>query len=490
MKLTEFFGNNHFFHFPRGHLIAAGVLGNLLLGLVIFAPLSQVSAKRDGQQLALSLSNSSTSDVSLVNPYPSDYSGTASAYTTSTLEQPQIEGFNPIEDRVEGEVTQQPSLNQNYLSNSWLTETVKSGDNLSTIFQRVGLSDRSLYELINSNRAAKQLTKLHPGQHLSFAIKNGQLDGLRYQKDPLLRIDFHRSGEKFDDTEIVFEPDIHIAYREAIIANSLFLAGIEAGIEENLIMEIANIFGWDIDFALDIRTNDQFKVLYEEQFLHGEKLKNGRILAAEFTNRGETYRAVRYTDKKGNSHFYTPEGRSMRKAFLRTPVDFARISSHFNLRRKHPILNTIRAHKGTDYAAPRGTPIRAAGDGKVVWAGTKGGYGRTVIIEHGQTYRTLYAHMNGYAKGIRTGKRVKQGQRIGYVGTSGLATGPHLHYEFYVNGTVRNPVTVKLPKAEKIPNTELSRFKQQTATVVAQLDQYSRKTQFAMTTTNQTKTKQ
>ena len=174
----------------------------------------------------------------------------------------------------------------------------------------------------------------------------------------------------------------------------------------------------------------------------------------------------------------------MRKAFLRTPVDFGRISSHFNLRRKHPILNTIRAHKGTDYAAPRGTPIRAAGDGKVIWTGTKGGYGRTVIIQHGQTYRTLYAHMNSYAKGIRTGVRVKQGQQIGYVGTSGLATGPHLHYEFYVNGAVRNPVTVKLPKAEKISKTELARFKEQTQTIVAQFDQYSRETRLAMTTTN------
>jgi murein DD-endopeptidase MepM/ murein hydrolase activator NlpD len=442
-------------HFPRGHLITAGMLGNLLIVLLIFASLNQVEANRDSQELILSLPNS------------------AILHSDATLE--------PQEQTVEPQIVN----NDDLVPTSWLTETVRSGDNLSSIFQRVGLSNRSLYELMSANEAAEQLTQLHPGQQLSFMIENQQLGALRYQKDHLLRIDFHRVDGEFKDTETVFKPDIRIAYREATITHSLFLAGVDAGIEENLIMEIADIFGWDIDFALDIRANDKFKVLYEEQFLNGEKLKNGRILATEFTNQNKTYRAVRYTDSKGDSNFYTPEGHSMRKAFLRTPVDFGHISSHFDLRRKHPILNTIRAHKGTDYAAPRGTPIRASGDGKIVWTGTKGGYGRTVIIQHGQGYRTLYAHMDSYAKGLRNGERVKQGQRIGYVGTSGLATGPHLHYEFYVNDTVRNPVTVKLPKAEQVPEVELERFKQQTYAVVAQLDHYSQKTQVATATTGQ-----
>ena len=249
--------------------------------------------------------------------------------------------------------------------------------------------------------------------------------------------------------------------------------------EDSLVMELATIFGWDIDFALDIRTNDHFKVLYEEQFLQGEKLGNGPILAAEFTNQGTTFRAVRYVDDDGKGNYFTPDGKSMRKAFLRTPVELARISSHFNLRRKHPILNKIRAHKGTDYAAPRGTPIKATGDGRVVWVGTKGGYGRTVIIQHGQSYKTLYAHMNKYGRGIGSGKRVRQGQIIGYVGTSGLATGPHLHYEFHHNGVVRNPVSVRLPKAESIPKAELAAFKQQTQPIVAQLDDYSQRMQIA-----------
>lgn len=356
---------------------------------------------------------------------------------------------------------------------------------MSVLFNRAGLSDLALYEFLNSNKNANQLAKIHPGQTIDFNVDNGTLKGLRYQKNRLHRVEFKLSDKGFIDNNVVIQPDAKQAYREATIINSLFLAGTDAGMEESLIMELANIFGWDIDFALDIRTNDTFRVLYEEQFIDGEKIGNGPILAAEFVNQNKTYRAVRYTNDKGESDYFTPEGKSMRKAFLRTPVDFARISSHFNLKRKHPILNRIRAHKGTDYAAPTGTPIKAAGNGKVAFAGTKGGYGRTVIIRHGQSYKTLYAHMHKYGRGIRTGKTVKQGQIIGYVGKSGLATGPHLHYEFYKNGAVRNPVRVALPKAKSIPKSLLKDFKLKTQAFVAQLDHFNRKTQLALSTSQQ-----
>jgi murein DD-endopeptidase MepM/ murein hydrolase activator NlpD len=359
------------------------------------------------------------------------------------------------------------------------TETVKSGDNLSLLFQRAGLSDTSLFELMQSNTETKQLTRLHPKQQFHFEIDNKKLYKLTYQKSKLNKVAFTRSDSGFDYQRISLKPDVIVAFRKATIENSLFLAGTNAGMEQSLIMEVANIFGWDIDFALDIRSNDDFSVLYEEHFLNGEKLRNGPILAAEFTNRGRTFKAVRYTDSNGDNNYYTPEGNSMRKAFLRTPVDFARISSHFNLRRKHPILNRIRAHKGTDYAAPTGTPIKAAGDGKVTWAGTKGGYGRTVMIQHGQSYKTLYAHMNKYGRGIKNGVRVKQGQIIGYVGSSGLATGPHLHYEFYLNGAVRNPVRVNLPKAKAIDKVELANFKIQTQPIVTSLQDYQENIQVA-----------
>ena len=361
----------------------------------------------------------------------------------------------------------------------WQTETVKSGDNLSLIFQRAGLSENSLHELLSSSKAAKTLTSLHPGQQIDFYIVDNKLEALRYRKDNLNSVEFKRNQDSFTHSVTRLTPDTHTAYREAVIVNSLFLAGTNAGLEEQLIMELASIFGWDIDFALDIRANDSFKVLFEERFLNGEKLSSGPILAAEFTNQGKTFRAVRYTNSNGESNYYTPEGKSMRKAFLRTPVDFARISSHFNLKRKHPILNKIRAHKGTDYAAPSGTPIKAAGDGKVVFAGTKGGYGHTVIIQHGQSYKTLYAHMKSYGRGIRTGKQVRQGQIIGYVGASGLATGPHLHYEFHVNGSVRNPVSVRLPQTESIAKRELKNFKYQTQPLVAKLEAFSEQIQVA-----------
>jgi murein DD-endopeptidase MepM/ murein hydrolase activator NlpD len=244
-------------------------------------------------------------------------------------------------------------------------------------------------------------------------------------------------------------------------------------------MDLANIFGYDIDFALDIRDGDEFEVIYEEKLVEGKKVGTGNILAARFTNRGKLYSAVRYTNSQGNSTYYRADGSSMRRAFIRTPVDFARISSRFSNGRRHPVLNKIRAHKGVDYAAPRGTPIKATGDGKVVLAGRKGGYGNTVVIQHGQRYRTLYAHMNGFAKGIRNGSKVSQGQIIGYVGTTGLSTGPHLHYEFQVNGVHVDPLSQKLPMADPIAGTERKRFLQQSQPLLARMEQ-ERATQLAL----------
>ncbi len=224
--------------------------------------------------------------------------------------------------------------------------------------------------------------------------------------------------------------------------------------------------------------------MYEEIYRNGERIKDGDILAAEFINDGEVYRAVRYANPETKRmEYYTPEGKSMRKEFLRTPVNFTRISSRFTTKRYHPILQRFRSHKGVDYAAKRGTPIRAAGDGKVIFKGNKGGYGRTLIIQHGSKYTTLYAHLNSYNKKIRVGKRVKQGQTVAYVGSSGLATGPHLHYEFRVNGVHRNPQTVKLPSSQPVPKKHLADFEQAITPVLAQLDMLSRDTQVALAKT-------
>ncbi|MCU7945715.1 MAG: peptidoglycan DD-metalloendopeptidase family protein, partial [Candidatus Thiodiazotropha sp. (ex Cardiolucina cf. quadrata)] len=246
------------------------------------------------------------------------------------------------------------------------------------------------------------------------------------------------------------------------------------GLSERLIMQLADIFGWDIDFALEIRSGDRFTVIFQEDYLDGEKLRDGPILAAEFVNQGRTYRALRYTDDSGNSDYFTPKGRSMRKAFLRAPVDFRRISSKFTRERYHPVLGKKRPHRGVDYAAKTGTPIKSAGDGKIIHRGKKGGYGRTVIIQHGQTYTTLYAHLSRYNKKAKRGQKVKQGQVIGYVGKTGLATGPHLHYEFRVNGVHRNPLTVKLPAAEPIAKKYRAGFQMKIQPLLSKLELINR----------------
>jgi len=259
----------------------------------------------------------------------------------------------------------------------------------------------------------------------------------------------------------------------------LFMAGRNAGMPDGLTMDLAYIFGWDIDFALDVRRGDRFTVIYEKIYQGDQFLRIGNILAAEFVNQKRVYRAVRYTPAQGHSNYFTPQGHSMRKAFLRSPLNFTRISSRFSKRRFNPALHKFRAHKGVDYAAPRGTPIWSTGDGKVSFRGTKGGYGKTVIVGHGTRYSTLYAHLRSYAKGVRNGARIKQGQVIGYVGTTGLSTGPHLHYEFRVNGTHRDPLRVKLPHAKPLPKQELAAFDEHSAAFWSQMDLLER-TQVAL----------
>lgn len=351
---------------------------------------------------------------------------------------------------------------------------IKQGDTLSSLFSARNLNTE-LHEIMQLGGKAKKLTSIHPGQTLHFKSHNDEFAGIELITSVNTHIAINKDGESYSIEEITRDFDTIIQAASSTIDASLFLAGQRAGLSDPLIMELANIFGWDIDFALDIRVGDQFSVVYEEKYLDGKKVKDGTIIAAEFINDGDTYRAVRYTDSAGKTDYFDANGRSMRKPFLRTPVDFARISSGFNLSRKHPILNKIRAHKGVDYAASTGTPIKVAGDGKIVHAGNKGGYGRTIIVQHGTSYSTLYAHMHKYARNMRTGTRVKQGQIIGYVGKSGLATGPHLHYEFRVNGVHRNPLTVKLPDAKPLPSKEMNRFRAATADQFARLDSYSPK---------------
>ena len=364
----------------------------------------------------------------------------------------------------------------------WREFKVKSGDNLAKLFDRASIKPQQLHEMMKLGKDVKQLTQIYPKDILRvLSDDDGNLQALRYEIDH----ENYLIVERKDDGQLMantYKHDIETrtTHASGVIDTSLFLAGQEAGVSQSIIMELAGIFGWDIDFALDIRTGDRFTLVYEEIFRNGEKIKDGNILVAEFINDGKIYKAVRYTNPEtSRAEYFTPDGKSMRKAFLRSPVNFTRISSGFTTSRYHPVLHKFRSHKGVDYAAKRGTPILASGDGKVIHKGNKGGYGRTIIIQHGSQYSTLYAHLNGYHKNLRVGSKVKQGQTIGYLGSSGLATGPHLHYEFRVNGVHRNPLTVRLPIAKPVPERYLADFELSTAPMLAQLELLTR-TQLAL----------
>ncbi len=265
------------------------------------------------------------------------------------------------------------------------------------------------------------------------------------------------------------------------IETSLFLDGLEADLSKELILQLTDIFAWDIDFATNLRPGDQFTIVYGKKIVNGKETDTDDIIAAEFINQGSSYTAVRYINEYGIASYYTPDGESMQRAFLTTPVDFAKISSPFDMHRKHPILNRIRAHKGIDYAARIGTPVKTTGDGIVTFSGRSGAYGQVVIIQHNDHYETLYAHMSDFKKGLTVGNHVKQGDVIGYVGQTGLATGPHLHYEFHVDGIYRDPETVKIPHSMPISNELLADFKAQTQQFFAQLNQVKAKSLFAKT---------
>ncbi|HCV03606.1 peptidoglycan DD-metalloendopeptidase family protein [Pseudoalteromonas sp. SSMSWG5] len=352
---------------------------------------------------------------------------------------------------------------------------VRNGDNLALIFKRAGFSAQTLHKLVNTNAETRKLTKIHPGEILSFATaEDGSLAQLRYviSKTDTLYVTLNDEGNY--DTSIDSK-EIETLSKSAggEISNSFWTSGIAAGLSERQIMNFADIFGWDVDFANDIRKGDQFGLIYETHYVDGEYIGDGKIIAAEFINQGERYTAIRHTD--GN--FYTPEGRSMKKAFLRAPVNFKYISSSFNPRRLHPVTKTVKPHNGIDYAARTGTPVVSSGNGKVIKAGYSKYNGNYVFISHGTQYVTKYLHLN--KRLVKTGQKVKQGQKIGTVGATGRVTGPHLHYEFLVNGVHRNPKTVKLPKSEPLPRDELAKFKPIADNFLAQL-QRNRELQLAL----------
>ena len=352
----------------------------------------------------------------------------------------------------------------------WAEQTVKSGDNLSLIFKRAGYNDGDLHQVISQASDGKALGRIFPGQTIGFqSDKSGELTAVRHVKSPLETVTYRRGNAGFESQVETRSPEAREAWAAGEITSSLFMAGQEAGLSQNMIMQLANIFGGVIDFVQDPRKGDTIHLVYEDLYLDGEKFKDGEIIAASFTNQGKTFNAFRYIDTNGDASYYNEEGVSMRKAFLLAPVDFTRISSNFNLRRLHPIYKTNRPHRGTDYAASTGTPVFAAGDGRVYKAGYSKANGNYVFIAHGEQYVTKYLHL--HKRKVKQGQRVSQSQVIGTVGSTGAATGPHLHYEFLMNGVHRNPRTIhkKLPKAKSLPAVEMPRFQQTTNKASTQL---------------------
>ncbi|ELA9893220.1 peptidoglycan DD-metalloendopeptidase family protein [Vibrio parahaemolyticus] len=353
----------------------------------------------------------------------------------------------------------------------WETYKVKNGESAAILFNRVGLSARLLHELVSSDKEIEQqLTRLRPGDKLQFGFdEKNDLVQLRRTLSAFETFRIKLQDGKYVSEVDKKEVDYQFNYAEATIKSNFWNAGISSGLNGNQIMELAGVFGWDIDFALDIRKNDSFRVLYQEEVVEGEVIGRGKIIAAIFKNQGDTFTAI-LDEKTGK--YYDENGRAMKKAFLRAPLDFRRVTSNFNPRRLHPVTGRVRPHRGTDYAAPVGTPIWAAGDGVVQKSAYNKFNGNYVFIKHSNTYITKYLHLT--KRTVKTGQRVKQGQTIGTLGGTGRVTGPHLHYEFLVNGVHKNPRTVNLPQSKSLTGKARQTFMANAKVSMDKLDRYSK----------------
>ena len=361
----------------------------------------------------------------------------------------------------------------------WDKVTVRSGQSLDGIFRQQGFSAKTLHEIMALNKETKQLKKIRPGDLFEFQRhEDKSLKRMRYAVDEARYLIIEHDGEvayaSSEARDMITEP----TETSGTITSSLFLAGKQAGLSDNMVMKLANLFGWDIDFVLDIREGDRFFLVYEKIYRDGSFLRDGEIIGATFVNQGEKFQAIRF-DIDGRVQHFAPDGRNMRKAFLRAPLNFSYISSNFNPKRYHPILKRVKAHNGIDYKAPRGTPVFTAGDGKVIRSAYNKYNGHHVFVQHANSIVTKYLHFTKRA--VKKGQRVKQGQVIGYVGATGLAQGPHLHYEFLLNGVHRNPRTVSLPKADPLGKTQMAEFQQKAGPVLSQLSRLESASMYAST---------
>ena len=377
---------------------------------------------------------------------------------SSPAQRPSFESLRPSSETagVSAESTRQ-----------WEAEEIEigSGDSLAKIMAKAGYSPKVVHNLMNSGKPANHLTNLHPGQKLTiFRDKQGEFAGLHYHVGTKQTLKIERTGVENSAPELHASLEPRQVKRQRIrtvepLSGSLYLTARRAGLSDQMIMNLAGILSWEIDLGRQPRKNDQLTVIYDKIKTPAGKVLETEIQAVKYEGKYANFEAIKFATSSDKSSYYTLEGENLRRELKRYPVEYTRISSHFDLNRRHPVLGVRRPHLGVDLAAPIGTPIYAAGDGRVTERGRNGGYGRLVSIEHGSGYRTLYAHLNDFARGVDVGDRVEQGQIIGYVGQSGTTTGPHLHYEVIVNGRHRNPVEVALPQADPLTGEYLAEFR-------------------------------
>lgn len=407
--------------------------------------------------------------LSVILLFPSEQASASKGSKSDSLEIGKRYSLNmpQQEDAVDQEqaLAELPALPEEDLSLNWSVLQVQKGDALSALFKKANVSQQVMLDVLALGSSVKTLTRLFPGEQLEFGLNaEGELQELRYALNHLSTLRISRNSDgRFIAEELKKEVELRSQFANAEIRSNFWSAGIEAGLTEAQIMSLAGIFGWDIDFGLDIRAGDSFSVLYETQYVDGEFISNGNIVAAQFSNQGHLYQAVRHTD--GN--YYKPDGASMRQAFLRAPVSFQYVSSNFNPKRLHPVLKTVRPHNGVDYVAPVGTPIMAAGDGRVIASAYNNLNGHYVFVQHANNIVTKYLHLS--KRLVAKGDKVRQGEAIGRLGSTGRVTGAHLHYEFLVAGVHRNPRTVKLPQATPLQGQEKNLFSAQAQQILAQL---------------------
>jgi len=428
---------------PRRHKYLISGISAFLLILLVW-PSEQASASRN---------TTAPEDIPLLETSPE----------LASSDHPEFP-ILPVEEAVEHALDiPEPEPEDSF---EWLSYNVRSGDSMARIFQRLGFSAQQLHRLTQAEDA-NLLRRIHPGNTLEIARnEDAELAEMRFNLSRTETLVFTLQDDgNYATSREHKEYEVQIGFAHGEINSSFWNAGIQAGMTPAQIMSLAQVFGWSIDFVLDIRRGDRFSILYEQRYLDGEYAGSGRIVAAEFINQNERFEAVLHDD----GDYYNSAGESLKGAFLRAPVDFTRVSSEFNPRRMHPVTGQVRPHNGIDYAAPVGTPVMASGDGRVVASTYNNLNGHYIFIQHGERYMTKYLHL--HRRNVRVGDRVRQGQIIGQVGATGRVTGPHLHYEFLVEGTHRNPRTVDLPASEPLPDDELPAFRRVAEQKLAMLEE-------------------